>query len=481
MWMVGVATVVLVALAAPAPVPPAAGADPAGPTVVEADAVRTYSIDPSGERVDPWVVWVCTVAPGGEVTERIPMTPGEVVDVLETQIAPYYAWLSEGAYRPSFSPGGTLAAGSVDGPGSCVADAIAAPASAGYAGAIVITDAPLGDIAFGDSGHKDSCSSPPCVGSDVLPGNGRSVLLGAQGIFATATSGDADFAETAHELGHTLDWGHAGSPLGYRDQETLAPYYVGPVDPDAPWIDEAFPGFVDLFDAIATEMGLPSVAEARAALPSDPLPCLSFPTPAVETICLLYTGLEYGDVTDVMATTPSPLSTSRSAIPATQSFNRYAAGWVTPDEVVTHDGGFEEVTLAPVGGEGKAMVVLPTDDAARFFTVEPLSPSPFSPAPELRPGAITTGVALHLVDQTPGACGSSACWGDVAWKTTIERGTPWAFGHVLQAGDVATVSGVRVEVTSLAADGTAVVRIGDQPPVAAPAARPVVAEARFTG
>src|SRR5690606_33243526 len=89
--------------------------------------------------------------------------------------------------------------------GTCMQDAAASPASAGFAGAVVILNAPYED-AVGDSGHQD-CGSPPCTGSTTFPGNQRTIQLGAHDLFTTTTIGDPWLAEAAHEFGHTLDWG----------------------------------------------------------------------------------------------------------------------------------------------------------------------------------------------------------------------------------------------------------------------------------
>ena len=90
----------------------------------------------------------------------------------EANIAPYFEWLSRGAYLQTYTAGGSIPAGTDDpdtGIGTCLADAVASPVSAGFAGALVILDAPAED-AVGTSGHQD-CASPPCVGSTTLPGN----------------------------------------------------------------------------------------------------------------------------------------------------------------------------------------------------------------------------------------------------------------------------------------------------------------------
>ena len=55
---------------------------------------------------DLWEVWVCDTQGG-----RISVDPAEVARVLNSEVAPFYRWLSEDAYRPSFRPGGIVAEG----------------------------------------------------------------------------------------------------------------------------------------------------------------------------------------------------------------------------------------------------------------------------------------------------------------------------------------------------------------------------------
>lgn len=460
-----------------------AGGDPA-PFVVESDVVDVYSSHPSGVRVDRWIVWICAIEPGGP-TAPVPLTPEEAAAVFDARLAPYFVWLSEGAYRPEFTAGGTLPAGTDDVDfADCSADAIAAPASAGFAGAVVITDAP-GGMAYAESGHMD-CASPPCVGATTLPANQRYATLGADNVVVTP-SGQPDLATSAHEIGHALDWGHASASQSYRTDQPGETGYGGTVDPEAPWIDDLYFGYVENFDAGLARVipGTLGLAEARAAVPPGPLTCDSLPPMPGFTICALFGGLEYGNVTDVMGSTPTPLSDDRTAIPQTQVFNRYAAGWVSPDDVETHAGSFAEYDVAPIGVDGTEMVVLPTHDPRRFVTIEGRSDSSFLAADQLRSGAENSGVLLHLVDQRPDACGVALCWGDTGWKTMVAAGTPWTFGHVLAPGESTSVDGVAVEVVSLNADGTYTIRIGDAPPAADPdqavVPTPIVRSPSFTG
>lgn len=461
------------------------------PLVVEADVVRTYASDPSGVRVDPWVVWVCHVDPGGPVPERVPMTAVDAVGVLDTRIAPYFAWLSGGAYHPTFAPGGSLAGGSDDAGAavaSCVADALDAPVSAGFAGALVITDAPV-ETAFATSGHRD-CDSPPCAGSTTLPDNRRSVQLGAHDLFETETMGSPALAVAAHELGHAIDWGHAAPDARYQPHQPGQPGYV-PTAADAAWLDQIDPALVAAFDELLTAQGLPTIEADRAALGSASVDCdemfgldASLVTPASTdglSLCILLSVLSYGDLFDLMGSTPSPLTPETSAIPQTNVFNRYAAGWLSADEVGTHRGGVAEYDVAPIGREGLQMLAVPGDDERRYLTVEARAATPFLSGDE------HAGVLVHLVEQRPHACGEPTCWGDADWTTTVVGSSPWSRGQLLRPGDAVAIEGVSVEVVSGDADGTYHVRVtpragaGPVPSEPAAVATPVARRPAFAG
>lgn len=455
----------LLVLAAPAPrgagswTGPAAAATGAElPLVVEGDTVRVYSSDSSGQHLDPWVVWVCHVDPGGSVPERLPLTPADVVTELEARIAPYFEWLSGGAYRPTFTAGGSIDSGSDD-PATaiqnCNAPATTSPMSAGFAGAVVIADAPT-DGGYGQSGHGN-CASPPCPAPTTLPDNQRYLDLGAHDLFATTTVGTPRLAETAHEFGHTLDWGHAGPAVEYQVYEPEQPGYQ-PTAGDAPWLDDTVPALFASLDPFLTTHGLPTIEADRTALGSASVDCASVPPAGPgHSLCLLLRLLPYGDVYDLMGPDPSLLTPDTLALPQSQVFNRYAAGWLDDDEIEVHPGGFGEYVLAPIDVAGTQMLVLPGSDPERFVTIEARRATPFFP------GGVNDGVQVHLVDQGPVAEGGPLCWGDCDWKTTVQGGSPWSLNQMLGPGGTVVVDGEPVEVVSANAEGTYTIRIGNPP------------------
>ncbi len=470
---------------------PAAASTPELPLVVAADVVRTYSSDPSGRRLDPWVVWVCRVEVGGEPgepTERLPITPADVVAELDAHIAPYFDWLSGGAYRPTFAAGGSIDSGSADpqqAVATCQDHAAASPASVGFAGAVVITDAPI-ETGHGTSGQGD-CPTTGCPGPRTYPDNGRSLELGAHDLFPTETYHEPWLAETAHELGHTLDWGHAGPAAEYRVYQPYTPGYQ-PIAGDAPWLDDIVPSLLDAFDAFLESMSLPTIEADRAALGSASVDCATtvgatVPPPGT-SLCLLLSQLEYGDLYDLMGSDPSYLTPDTRALPPTQVFNRYAAGWLVDDEIEVHPGGDATYVIAPIGVNGTQMLVFPSPDPHRFVTIEARGTNPFFP------GDDGHGVQLHLVDQGPYAGSGPAIWGDRSWKTTAYVGSPWnRDGIVLRPGDTVVVDGQAVEVVSVDPDGTYTIRVGTPPddpvtpsdPSDSPSRAAVTAQPTFTG
>jgi hypothetical protein len=249
--------------------------------------------------------------------------------------------------------------------------------------------------------------------------------------------------------------------------EPEQPGYV-PTAADAPWLDEIEPAVLAELNQVIEAQGFPSVEADRATLGSASVDCNSiFSTPPSTpgwSLCLLLTVLEYADLYDVMGSDPSPLTPDTFAIPQTQVFNRYAAGWLDDDEIQTHAGGTAEYVVAPIDVDGTQMLVLPSSDPRRYVTVEARAPSQFLP------GAENAGVMVHLVDQRPGSCGDPICWGDSDWKTMLVNGTPWSRDQLLEPGDELDVDGVPVAVVAANADGTYTVRVGPAP---APAPTPV--------
>ncbi len=165
------------------------GWEPLG-VIAGSSELRLHSL---GE--DIWEVWVCDTASGG-----VAVGPGEVVEVLNDEVASFYRWLSDDAYRPVFRPGGTVSEGT--GCTGSVADRVTSEPN----GVIIVTDeASNGGSA--QSGiwcpYEGLCPPSP----ETYPENYRSVTLGAHAVVGP----NPRLVTVVHELGHTLHFGHTFS------------------------------------------------------------------------------------------------------------------------------------------------------------------------------------------------------------------------------------------------------------------------------
>lgn len=116
-------------------------------------------------------------------------------------------------------------------------------------------------------------------------------------------------------------------------------------------------------------------------------------------------GIEYDDPFDVMGyqrlwgtgNWKHPL-TGSFRLKGTQAFNRYAAGWLPASAVTMHDSSVARYRLAPIGGEGTQLVVVPSQSRMAFLTLEA----------KVRRGYDRTlpraGVQVHAIDQRGTAC-----------------------------------------------------------------------------
>ncbi len=198
----------------------------AGPAEAAADA---YSEDPLGVvpfrtsvhqahslGSDVWEVWVCDVPNWGVVIE-----PTALTAQLNQYIAPYFQWLSGGAYAPSFKVGGTVASNDFvsTNPDSgflgrlvgCE-NAVAAQSKSGPGGALIVADGGWG----GGYATPGSECPPPFVGcAATFPASGRMAVVGAGAVAAVSPQPSARWLVVAHEIGHTLEWSHSfGGLLG---------------------------------------------------------------------------------------------------------------------------------------------------------------------------------------------------------------------------------------------------------------------------
>ena len=116
---------------------------------------------------------------------------------------------------------------------------------------------------------------------------------------------------------------------------------------------------------------------------------------------------QHSSAIDVMSNSASPrdVNPDRRDGPDTIAINRLALGWLSVDDLYVADLGGGEFTLWPsTGARGKRLLVLPTGRDS-FLTVEFLTADGFN---DFLPAS---GVAVHLVDQTPAVCAAEALAG----------------------------------------------------------------------
>jgi len=161
---------------------------------------------------------------------------------------------------------------------------------------------------------------------------------------------------------------------------------------------------------------------------------------------------EYDNPIDLMSgNTEANLISTETASYSTLSFNRYAAGWIDPSDVVVYAGGTVEFDLMAVGSDGVEMAVLPLGDRGYLAALDARVSSSDDPIP-----TAWEGVSVHTIDQRPDAsCVTNAfggCYG-LDRRTAQSPAVADALDHVMKVGDTRVVAGVTVTVVSRAGDG----------------------------
>ena len=85
--------------------------------------------------------------------------------------------------------------------------------------------------------------------------------------------------------------------------------------------------------------------------------------------------------------------------------NRYAAGWISPEQVHVYAGGTAEMTLRN-WGDGTLMLAVPSDQEGLWLSVGARIATDYNAAP-------LDGVEVYVVDERPTACTTlrGVCWG----------------------------------------------------------------------
>jgi hypothetical protein len=347
-------------------------------------AMRVYS-----QGTDTWEVWVCTV-PGHAPT----LNSQSVVNGLNSQITPYFEWLSGSRYRPVFVLGGVVSSdqplefGAPEEPFATDCQTkVRGGSTGGENGALIVVDAPF-DAGYGTAGGV--CPEAPFSGCTTeYPGNFREVVVTAATVSTVGPFDGPQWITVAHEMGHGLNMPHSYSGLT--------------IDPNT--------GSADRYD--------------------NPM-----------------------DVMSGAFHTNGPIGT--------HAYNRYAAGWIDPNQVVIHQSGIAEYQLAAIGSAGTAMVVLPSTDQGRFFVLDARRRTSYDASLPI------SGVEIHEVDtRRDVACALPAEWPD-AWPcfATLVRIRQFpaqqgiaSTSHVLGIDDTQTIESFTVTVTG-ATPGSFSIRVG---------------------
>ena len=159
---------------------------------------------------------------------------------------------------------------------------------------------------------------------------------------------------------------------------------------------------------------------------------------------------QYDNPLDVMSATLSRNGPLRGRPQGTLAVNRLAAGWLRHDQIAVASEPRAVYRIAPLGGPGTQLVLVPIGEPGILMALDVrLSRSYDS-------GIRREGVAVHLIDERPSACGlEGGCFGPrrrTQPLLTIGQASP-EYDHVLTVGDSVVYFGHRVEVTDRLGDG----------------------------
>ena len=148
----------------------------------------------------------------------------------------------------------------------------------------------------------------------------------------------------------------------------------------------------------------------------------------------------------------------------TIAYQRYAAGWINPADVVIHASGAASYELAAIGTAGTQMLVVPMDEEGHFYALGARRRTDWDGS------LLKAGVEVYEVDQRRSACSIPASW-PATWPcfATLSRvaQTPAVNGivgtaHVLSIDQEITLGTTTVRVTGANA-GTFTVEVTDTP------------------
>ena len=336
---------------------------------------------------DHWEVWVCKSSEGD-----LDISASGIAKVLQSELTPYFSWLSGKRYRPVFTagnPGEVAAAGFAQ----CL-DAVADHVGAGVEGVITVVDQETG-FARGDPGgwslrwSEGFRDLEVALDGTLFPDNGRSVNAGGEMVTLPAAQSQEGqtpplISIVAHEFGHTLWFPHS--------------YRFDPAEYDNP-------------------MDIMSHAEAAP-------------------------GLQIGTI----------------------AINRYAAGWISRDDIEFYTGeGTNRYSLASPGDHGTQMLILGSGQGG-FLTLGSRVRKGYDS------GLPKEGVESYFIDVETSDCGGSGakppCFGlhRPTQAVTINPTVPLDYhnptAHVMGVGEGYMYGDISVKVVERQGDNF-VIEISD--------------------
>jgi len=181
------------------PQPRLEAADPLG--LVE-DAVWWRQF---GQGTDTWSIWACNTT---DATALDMDDVQETVDHFTDEIAPIFAWMSEGRYSPTFAAGGVIDTGiaHTSRTGDCDENSAAVQGLVGVNGAIFVSNFDWNVGGVSDPGRETEGA--------FFPANDRAIWLDQSD--APSDTSITTFLLT-HEMGHTLGWPHSSGEIPFDD------------------------------------------------------------------------------------------------------------------------------------------------------------------------------------------------------------------------------------------------------------------------
>ncbi len=141
----------------------------------------------------------------GRLTQRLKLTPEDLVTRLNDNVTPYFLTLSHNRYRPEFVAGPTLSMSATETHDACVERAIDSSAPTTSAVMVVATAEHLPNQAGGWGRQGEPCNVDFCSAGQTR----RALYVGASDFHASWGAVPAvDLTE--HEIGHTLGLPHSG-------------------------------------------------------------------------------------------------------------------------------------------------------------------------------------------------------------------------------------------------------------------------------